>query len=77
MKKFISTMDGLPKVAKVILALPVLDIFWNIYRICRSSEKKNWLGVILGIFMIIPGSFIIWVIDLFTTISKGKVLWID
>ncbi|MDD4120924.1 MAG: hypothetical protein PHG90_05015 [Clostridia bacterium] len=77
MKKFISTMDGLPKIAKIILALPALDIVWNIYRICRSADKKNWLGVILGILMIFPGSFIVWVLDLFTTITQDKVLWID
>ena len=77
MKGFINFLDGLPKWAKFVLALPMLDIVWCIYRICRSAAKKSVLGIVLGVLTIIPGSIIVWVADLITTALQGKVLWID
>ena len=41
MKSFISAMDGLPKVVKIILAIPFLDIIWVVYRLIRSLDSKN------------------------------------
>lgn len=77
MKKFISTIDGLSKIIKIILALPVLDIVWVIYRICKSIDKKNTLGIVLGILLLVVGIPFLWVIDLFTIITQEKVLWLD
>lgn len=77
MKNFIKAIDGLPKIIKLILALPALDIVWAIYRICRSAVKKNILGVILGIIMIPLGGFILWILDIVTILVKDTVLWFD
>ena len=77
MKGFVNMLDGLPKWAKVVLAFPMLDIVWCIYRICRSAAKKNVLGIVLGVLTIIPGSIFVWVCDLITTCLQSKVLWID
>ena len=78
MKQFIKAMDDLPFIAKLILCLPVLDIVWNIYRICKSADKKNNTGIILGIVVLVLGSYtVVWLFDLICMILKKDILWID
>ena len=45
MKELVAAMDKLPKLVKIILALPGLDIVWNVYRLVRSIAKKSMLGI--------------------------------
>lgn len=77
MRSFINAMNKLPLLLKVILALPGLDIVWNIYRLARSISKKNTLGIILGILLVLVGWAVLWIIDIITILLSGKVLWID
>jgi len=77
MKGFIKWMNGLPKLLKIIFALPVLDIIWAIFRLCKSISKKNTLGIVLGILMIILCPAIFWLVDIITIIVFNRVLWID
>ena len=77
MREFIDAFDNLPFVAKIILALPGLDIVWAVYRLCRSIEKNNAVGIVLGVLMIIVCPVIMWIVDLITIIVYNKVLWID
>lgn len=77
MKELIKSFDNLPKLVKIILALPVLDIVWAIYRLCKSIDKGNFIGIILAIVLIIVCPVILWILDLITIILSNKVLWID
>lgn len=77
MKSFISAMDKLPKIVKIILALPFLDIIWVVYRLIKSISKKNTLGIVLAILLIIFGIPFLWLIDIITIIISDKVLWLD
>ncbi len=77
MKNLIKAFDDLPLVIKVILCIPMLDIVWSIYKICRSVDKSNVLGIVLGVLTIFPGAFFIWIIDLVTLLVNGKVWWLD
>ncbi|MCM1131537.1 MAG: hypothetical protein K2M08_05140 [Anaeroplasmataceae bacterium] len=77
MKNLIKAFDDLPLIVKVILCIPMLDIVWSIYKIARSADKSNLLGIILGILTIIPGAFFIWIIDLVTVLLNNKVWWLD
>lgn len=77
MKDLIKTFDGFSKIVKVILALPCLDIIWVIYRICRSLDKNNMVGVILGVVLVIIGIPFLWLVDIITILLNDKVLWID
>lgn len=65
---FISAMDNLPWIVKIILCIPVLDIVWAVYRIVKGASEKKTLTLVFGILWIIPGSVICWIIDLVTTI---------
>ena len=67
MKEYVSFIDGLPLILKVILALPALDgIFYGIYRIAKGK-------LIVGILWIIFGFVILWIIDIFHILTEGKV----
>ncbi len=77
MKDIIRTFDGFPKWAKFILALPVLDIVWAVYRLCKSIDKKNTLGIILAILMLIFCPVIFWLVDIITILVWDKVIWLD
>ncbi|HRF70355.1 MAG: hypothetical protein K2P14_00350 [Anaeroplasmataceae bacterium] len=77
MKDLIKAFDELPLIVKVILCIPMLDIVWSIYKICRSVDKSNIVGIVLGVLTIVPGAFFIWIIDLLTLLVNGKVWWLD
>lgn len=77
MKSLVKAFDLLPKWVKVILALPVLDIVWAIYRLCRSISKGNALGIVLAVLMLIFCPVIFWLVDIITLILIDRVLWID
>lgn len=77
MKSFINGMDGLALWIKIILALPGLDIIWNVYRLVRSIDKGNVLGIVLGVILIIVGIPFMWLVDIISLIVANKVLWID
>lgn len=77
MKGLIKWFDEAPLIVKIILALPVLDITWVIYRLCRSIAHGKVLGIVLGIVLIIVGIPFLWLVDILTLIFMGKVLWFD
>jgi len=67
MKQYVSFIDGLPLIVKAILALPGIDgIVYGLYRIGKGK-------LVIGILWIIFGFFILWVIDMYTIIVKGKI----
>ena len=77
MKTLIVEMEKLPLWLKVVLALPVLDVIWVVYRIIRSLDKKSYFGVILGIVMIIIGIPFLWLVDIISVLCFGHILWFD
>lgn len=77
MKSYIKLLDGFSPIVKIIIALPFLDILWNIYRLAKSLEKKNVLGIIIAIILILPGAAFMWLVDIISLLVLGKVLWID
>lgn len=76
MNSIVKGFDSLPRIVKIIFALPVLDILWAIYRLCRSIAKKSIIATLLSIIMLILCPAIFWIVDLITTILTGKVLWL-
>ena len=64
MKSFVKWFDDAPWWLKIVLALPVIDIAWAIYRIVKGAAYgKVWL-IVVGILWIILGSFALWLVDL-------------
>lgn len=77
MNEFVNTMDNLPKLVKVLLALPMLDIVWVVYRLIKSVSKKNVLAIVLAVVMLFVGIPFLWLVDMITIIASNKVLWLD
>lgn len=77
MKGFISTMDNLPLWAKILLAIPMLDIIWVVYRLLKSIDSNNTVGIVLAVVLIVVGIPFLWLIDIISLIVVNKVLWLD
>jgi len=77
MKTLIKDMESLPLWVKIILALPALDIIWVIYRLCKSVDKENTLGIVLAVVLLIVGIPFLWLVDIITLIVSNYVLWLD
>lgn len=77
MANFIKAMDDLPLILKIILAIPMLDIVWVVYRIVRSVNNNSVFGIVLGVLLLIIGIPFLWLVDIITLIAMNKVLWID
>ena len=77
MKSFVKAMDNLPLIVKIILALPMIDIVWVVYRLIKSISHENVLGIVLGILLLFIGIPFLWLIDIITLIIKNDVLWFD
>jgi hypothetical protein len=72
MKQFIDSIDALPLLVKVILAIPALDIVWGIYRIVSALDRKDTVSLIISIILLfIP---FMWVIDIHIHPFKGQCL---
>lgn len=77
MKQLIETIDNLPKIVKLILCIPMLDIVWWIYRICKSLDKNNIVGLVIAIILLFVGVPFMWLIDLICVLVKGNIWWLD
>ena len=68
MNEFRKSIDELPLIVKIILALPFIDgIIYGIYRICRGDT----VAVILGVVWIFIGSTVGWILDI-VFLALGK-----
>lgn len=77
MKNFVKAMNNLPLLVKILLALPALDIVWNITRLMRSIIKNNVLGIVLAVILLLPGVAFMWLIDIITLCFSQKIWWFD
>ena len=77
MKNLIKAVNDLPLIVKIILALPGLDIVWNIMRLIRSLDANNMVGVILAVVILFVGIPFFWIIDILCLVLKKDIWWID
>jgi len=77
MDSFIKAMDDLPKTAKIILAIPFLDIIWVVYRLCKSIKQNYVPGIVVASLLIILGIPFLWLVDVITLLVYNKVWWFE
>lgn len=67
--------ENLPKLAKILLQIFLGGIIGGVYRILRYFETKNIVTLIVGIVVLFSGvgNFIVWVVDLYTQITKNRI----
>ena len=73
--ELVRTFDNLPKIVKIILAIPALDVVWAIYRVLKSADEGNSLGIVLGVILAILGFPFLWLIDMIFIILYDRVWW--
>ena len=79
MNKPITKMyDELPKIARILIQLFLGYIVSGIYRVIRFTETKNIVTLIVGLVGLVTGfgNFIIWLVDLITTITKDGITFL-
>ncbi len=74
MKDAIKAIDNLPFIVKLILCIPVLDIVWTVYRLLRSLDAQNTVGIVVSIILFFCAP-LVWLIDLICIIVNKKVWW--
>ena len=74
MSDFLKAVDGLPLLAKVILCIPVLEIFYGICRVVNGVVKNDVVWIVLAVLTIIPGAFFMWILDLVWVLWKGPAI---
>lgn len=75
MDSFVKSMDGLPRIVKILLCLPIVDIIWAIYRILGAIKNGNVLRLVLGILWIAFGGTVGWILDLVWIILFNHIFW--
>ena len=71
MKAFIDSLDSMPLLVKIILAIPALDIIWSIYRIVSAVYKKDTVALIISVVLLfIP---VTWIFDIVMILLTGSV----
>lgn len=75
MKNAIKTFDELPFIVKLILCIPLLDIVWTVYRLLRSVDAKNTVGIVVSIVLFFFAPFV-WLVDLICVIVNKKIWWL-
>ena len=71
MSDFLKAVDGLPLLAKVILCIPVLEIFYGICRVVNGAVKNDVVWIVLAVLTIIPGAFFMWILAFVGVVWKG------
>ena len=77
MKDIIRSIDNLPFILKLILALPGLAVFWAVYRLFCSIDRQNVFGIVLAAVLLVAGPTFVWIVDLICLLLYGKVWWLD
>lgn len=63
---------GLPLIVKLILCIPVLSIFWGVYRLVKNLSKGRILLTIISILLIVPGCAFMWLVDFIFILLSGE-----
>jgi hypothetical protein len=78
--EFNKALDGLPQIAKILLAIfvPIIGLIYRIINDCANGVKTVPLVLdILGLFLFVP-AFIAWVMDIIDSITANRFfLWED
>lgn len=71
MKNLVKTVNDLPLIIKLLLCIPVVEIFYGICRVINQLAKGNILMLIVAILTIIPGAAFMWIVDVVCVLMYG------
>lgn len=69
--------DSLPILVRILLQIFLGAFISGIYRIIKFVETRNVLTLVVGILGLVTGvgNAILWIVDLVTLLTSGKVLF--
>lgn len=71
MKDLIKQVNDLPLLAKLLLCIPAIEIFYGICRVVNGVAKNDIVWIVLAILTIVPGATFMWIIDALWVLVKG------
>ena len=71
MRDFIKTVNSWPLIVKLLLCIPMVEIFYGVCRIINQVARKNVLLLIVAILTVIPGAAFMWLVDLLWVLFTG------
>jgi hypothetical protein len=77
MKELVKTLNNLPKLLKLILCIPAIEIVWSIGRICNALDKNDMVRLVIAILTIVPGVTFMWAIDLVWILMHDRAFAMD
>ena len=77
MKDLVKTLETLPWIIRVLLVV-LYGAYGNLIRLFKSLAKKNIVGVVLAIILLVAGGLLIlWIVDLVCVLTNKPIWWID
>ena len=77
MKDLVKTLETLPWIIRVLLVL-LYGAYGNLIRLFKSLAKKNIVGVVLAVILLVAGGLLIlWIVDLVCVLTNKPIWWID
>lgn len=76
--KLTEMYESLPKIVKILLQLFLGYIISGVYRVLRFLETKNIVTLVVGLIGLLTGfgNVIVWLIDLYTQITKNRITFL-
>ncbi len=71
MRDFIKAVNHWPLIVKLLLCIPVVEIFYGICRIINQAAQKNILLLVVAILTVVPGAAFMWLVDLVWVLVTG------
>ena len=77
MKDLVKTLETLPWIIRVLLVV-LYGAYGNLIRLFKSLAKKNIIGVVLAVILLVAGGLVIlWIVDLVCVLTNKPIWWID
>lgn len=77
MKDLVKTLETLPWIIRVLLVV-LYGAYGNLIRLFKSLAKKNIVGVVLAVILLVAGGLLIlWIVDLVCVLTNKPIWWID
>lgn len=77
MKNLVKSLESLPWIIRVLLVV-LYGTYGNLIRLFKSLAKKNIVGVVLAVILLLAGGLLIlWIVDLVCVLTNKPIWWID
>lgn len=73
---FATWMENESKFSKIVLALPLIDLSWWVYRFLISKDEGDLWGMVFSILIGLISVPVSWIVDIVFLAMDKPVLWL-